>query len=392
MLRCLLLPTTCLVLALAVAGSAQFPLGQTAIELSFTNTSSRGSQRIPCTVWRPDSKYAKPWPLVLLLHGHGFVGKDYKELGKRLSTEGYLVVAPNNARTDGWLQGLDALALPAALGRENQRKGSVLESAIDLRRRAVLGHSMGGANAVRVLAEDHSWSLGIAVAPLIAPLKYPPLLRDPLVLIGASKDSVTPWRSHLLAIRNALSKKLPAWTMSIWDDKASHLNVAFRGYPSSTRDDDAIFDASYRTISAALRRWLLEDASALDAIVGMAAHKEAHLAILEHRFLQPEHYALKTAAEFRLHVAGPQGIVLELAAFGRAELATPFGKLGLSPASLMMAPALVSSGLQVTSLSFLRKRRFRGLKIWFQSLSTTLDPGAPGGLRFGRVLRGELGR
>lgn len=377
-------------LVVVVVGLVLMPTvrSQQMFDRTLTNPTAVGSSAIPCTIWTPAISVKKPWPVVALLHGHGFLGRDYKVLGSRLAADGYLVIAPNTARVDGWLQGLDALALPAALALEDRLASSPLYAAIDLARRAILGHSMGAANVVRVLAEDRAWRLGIAITPLIAPLVYPPRVTAPLVLIGCKNDTVTPWRQNLLAIRTALPSSLPAWTTTIWDENGNHLNPVFRDFANSTTADDAIFDATYRTCSGALRRWIADDAGGLDDVVGTRARMEPRLHLLEHRFASPEHYATSSPTEFRLHVAGPDGPVLELGSLQTANLKTPFGELGLSPLSLMIAPAVLMSGGRVTTLTFAREPRFLGLDVWFQSLS--LD--ASQALRLGRVIRGRLGR
>lgn len=351
--------------ASALCATAPSLSAQARVALLLDNPTSSGSTRIPCSVWMPPAaSRPAPWPLVSLLHGHGFAGKDYEALGRRLASSGFLVVAPDNNLTDGWVQGLDALALPAAVASEAKRATSPLFGKLDGTRRAVIGHSMGAANVVRVLAEDASYRVGIALTPIFAPQSYSAKVRTPLVLIGAEGDSVTPWRTHLLGIRSALSPSIPAWTTSVFGRGANHLNPVFRDFVGSTDADDAIFDATFDVVRGALLRWLENEPAGLDAVVGMAARGAPALTTLEHRFGKPEHFSTRDTTEFRLHVAGPDGPVLEFGSFGRAQIPTVFGVLEIDPVNLLIAPPMLLQQGVVTTLRFPRGPQFRSVRLW----------------------------
>ncbi|MCA8969018.1 MAG: hypothetical protein KDC95_04520 [Planctomycetes bacterium] len=357
---------------------------QTRFDRTLANPTSSGAAVLPTTFWQPPSSMAKPYPVAVLLHGHGFEGRDYDTLATRFALAGYLVAAPNTARVDGWQQGLDAAAMLPALRADALDVSSPLHGVLDASRAALVGHSMGGANVIRVLTSTNEYRLGIAITPLIAPLDYPAKVATPTLLIGCEGDTLTPWRTNLLPIRDRLASP---WMSTIWDATGNHLNPVFRDFSGSTANDSLIFDVTVSTCVGALARYLDDEPSGLDGVVGVAAHARARALAIEHRFLLPEHYATVDTTSYALHVAGPDGPVIELGAFGTATIPTPFGELGLDPMSLLIAPALLSSGGRVTTLSFPRGPQFAKIDVWFQSLSFAADKS----LRLGRVLEGDLG-
>ncbi len=357
---------------------------QARTERNFVNPTPIGSATLATTLWLPPLSFPGARPVVVFLHGHGFAGRDYDAFAARLAAAGYVVAAPNTALVDGWLQGLDAAAMHEALRLDALDATSPLFGRCDVARAGLVGHSMGAANVLRVLAQTSVYRVGIALTPLITPLEYPPQVATPVLFVACEGDTLTPWRSNLLPVRDRLAA---SWMSTIWDASGNHLNPVFRDFAGSMAKDARVFDATQTVCQGALRRYLTEDASGLDFVVGEAARAESLALLVEHRFLQPEHFATVDATSYALHVAGPDGPVLELGSFGRASIPTPFGELGLDPNYILIAPGMVVQSGRVTSLVFPRGPQFAKVSVWFQSLS--FDTASS--LRFGRVLMGELG-
>ncbi|MEM6711283.1 MAG: dienelactone hydrolase family protein [Pseudomonadota bacterium] len=93
----------------------------------------------------------QPRPTVLLLHGSGRTGLSMVDMWRRVaSTHGLVVIAPNSARSGGWMLLLDSPGFFDAVLRHAEQNYP-----IDRERLFVFGHSAGAVYATQ-LAQDNA--------------------------------------------------------------------------------------------------------------------------------------------------------------------------------------------------------------------------------------------
>ena len=242
LLRCLALPLA--LSCAAVDASSQHPIGWRPVSLSVAETpdgaeldavvyypaapDQRGERRV--AIAETDGGF----PVVVFLHGFGARGGHMVGIGRHLATRGYVAVLTDTTRTGRAKQARNARRFFGALQQENQRDGSFFFGAMDMTRAGLSGHSMGGGNTVRALAENPGYKAGFCFAPWTTPTLgrtgdyvelYAAEVTVPLAIIHGVKDAVLPWKRNAMRLYDALDADTSRifWVL---DDTADHVNVA----------------------------------------------------------------------------------------------------------------------------------------------------------------------
>lgn len=102
---------------------------------------------------------------------------------------------------------------------------SVVAHRIDPARRAVIGHSMGGAGALLAAAQDPSIRAVVVLAPWVGGRRWPQV-RTPTLIIAAGRDRVAPPDVHARALERSLPSSTPRKFVEL--PGASHYAPLFR--------------------------------------------------------------------------------------------------------------------------------------------------------------------
>jgi dienelactone hydrolase len=180
------------------------------------------------------------------------------------------------ASLDPNLLGLDGKAWLAGLEQENASSSSFLSGAVDMQRIAILGHSVGGANVFRVLAEEPRYRVGACFAPMITPPNYALQVRQPLAVIVGEGDLVTPPATHARPNWDLVQPYSGVKLYYLLDPTANHLNVALGAEPGGTVIDRAIFERCSDVALSFVDHYLTGDSHAFDRCVGSEARSEIH--------------------------------------------------------------------------------------------------------------------
>lgn len=139
--------------------------------------------------------------------------------GSRLATHGYAVLVLDTNTPEDRPEARGA-ALDAAIGvlrNESDREGSPLQGRIDVRRMAVMGHSMGGGGALASAARNDA---RVAAAIPITPW-YPDgdfsNIEVPTMIMAGETDGIAPMAEHAWPLFQSLPEETPRVYLEIAD-------------------------------------------------------------------------------------------------------------------------------------------------------------------------------
>ncbi len=374
---------------IASVASAQIqPVGF--VDQVVANPTQTGSRGIAVRVYYPASASgqnttmslapSKGYPVVVWMGGFGRVGHDYPSLCNFIAGNGYVVVALDSTTNDLQLQRDDGMALFPALKQVTEDPRARFHGAFDMRRVALAGHSMGGGNVVRVLAKNPGYRMGVGYAawqgPVINgvsfPHQYAKDVKVPMLLLHGEGDTIIPWKSSAKLYQDRLVNTTKFAVLHRMNSNCDHANLVSL-LPTHAASMQVFFESMNVTL-AALKLELGEVRRALDGVVGEIARGHAHFADQDVRLERAAVWAENKAQlgqRVVVKAVGGKG-ELFLAAGVRGQLSTPWGTLGIKPASLMvLGQTRVQRLGDVLSHAFTvpRQRSLIGLDVCFQAIS-----------------------
>ena len=358
----------------AVAQTAPYPVGVRDSDIA--NVTSVGSTNLRSRVHYPATTAGTNapilarqggWPVFVFLHGFGALGSFYPDLGNALAAQGIVAVMSETAWVNNDTQRNDGLALFPSLVAENTKSGGFFAGALDMQRCAVGGHSMGGGNTLRVLAQNPGYKGGIAFAP-VAQAASAMSVKTPFVIVHGEGDSIVPWLANAQVNYDALTGYTQFKSLYLMNSECTHTNLVFRGTGSN-----AVFDRTLRVTLGFLAHLLLETPAGLEDVLGDDARTEPRLTSLSVEVEAPLHWQVgsgKLGTTQALRVAGEPAVAALFYAGKRASTATAFGTLLLDPASLafLAAGPVDAKRLYVFDLVIPNDASLNGARFPFQGL------------------------
>ncbi len=255
----------------------------------FDNPTKNGSKRLTAVVFYPAKVNGKEtrlltreggYPVVVVLHGFGCRAIVMYAMASQLVQAGYIVVANDSGQFDPRAQARDGSALFAALAAENERKESDFRGQLDMGRAGICGHSMGGGNTVRVLADNPGYKAGFCFAPWAGKVlpggrpvyvnRYAPRVAVPLGIVHGTGDRVLPWQEHARPFIEAMKETPGSKFLCLLNQDCNHVNVAVAG-PASEERSKAVFHSCMELAVAFFDGHLRDQPAALDKLLGKDA-------------------------------------------------------------------------------------------------------------------------
>ncbi len=271
------------------------------------------------------------WPVIVLLHGYGLLGRDYVELGEAWAKHGFAVVLLDTAPWNYVDQTADGIAVFDAIATANATPGSFIAGAFDVARMALAGHSMGGGTLGLVLAVNPGYRCGLALAPVSPGAVVASRIAVPFGIVVGAGDTITPWQAFSRPYFDAASPRQGLKLLSVLGAQCDHLNLAGFSGPQ---------DPAFRRVVdlgvGFFRHFLLADAdaTALERCLGPIAQHAPAIA-LHLQVVQPRVWAAarpRLGRTVRVSVAAEEGVCGVLVGPGLARpVATPLGTLLLDP-------------------------------------------------------------
>eukprot|EP01126_Amoeba_proteus_P016965 TRINITY_DN179_c0_g1_i14.p1 TRINITY_DN179_c0_g1~~TRINITY_DN179_c0_g1_i14.p1 ORF type:complete len:331 (+),score=72.88 TRINITY_DN179_c0_g1_i14:544-1536(+) len=207
---------------------------------------------LPCSVGIPVSNQQEKWPLIIFSHGLKGVPEVYMTPAISWASRGFIVCCL--LHTDGSsAMSYDKFALDDHVARSQQLnirslntsyaidqlsnldQEHVLYNRIDLDRIAVVGHSFGGATAVKSVKDDSRVKCGIGLDPWLFPLDQNDkkrLTTTPLLFIASYEWQ---WKENLERMKMVMESSSGGGGRTILIKGMGHLNfsdVPFFAHPT----------------------------------------------------------------------------------------------------------------------------------------------------------------
>ena len=352
---------------------------------AFSNPTNSGSPQLVSSVYYPATSdgYQAPFvqragghPVLVFLHGYGALGTYYPELAFDWARAGYVVVLQNTAQWNPALQIKDGAALHPALVKENSAKGSFYQGMLDTQRMVIGGHSVGGANAVHILANNPGYRAGIAWAPFAgANGKYThpsgPKVAVPFAVIGGLGDIITPWNTDARSVYDNLNTKTLKflYTFNGNGDHSTVISWLSGKQPQALE----VFSRSMLVARGLFDHVLYEDPGSLDDAIGLTGRADKHFQLIETSVESPRYIKRgvdKLGKTALLQLVAPEGYAIHMLSLARVKIPTPAGTLFLDPASIftLQVTLQTSAGIAVYPHPVPKDIRMKGHKFPMQAL------------------------
>ncbi|MHC4078595.1 MAG: alpha/beta hydrolase family protein [Planctomycetota bacterium] len=257
----------------------------------FPNPTKNGNKRLTAMVFYAAKKNGQEtpvlpqkdgYPVVVVLHGLGTRAWIMYAMASQMVQAGYIVVANDTGQFDPRTQANDAAALFAAMVAENKNKESEFKGQLDMSRAGICGHSMGGGNTVRVLANNPGYKAGFCFSPWSGKVlpngkavyvdRYAPKVTTPLGIVHGTGDRILPWRDHAHRYIEAMKETPAPKFLYLLNRDCDHINVAVAG-PLSGKRSKAVFYGCAELAVAFFDCHLRDQPAALDKLLGKDAKK-----------------------------------------------------------------------------------------------------------------------
>ena len=321
----------------------------------FANTSGSGTLGLACRVFYPSTTIGAGTPLVprlggypVLLHLHGIGGNAIAtpEYSGALAEAGYILVMQGTATNSSSTQFSDGMATITALFAENTKVSSPYRGQLDMTRFAVLGHSMGGGNTFRILANSTVPKLGVTFAPTNS-ASYAGNVRTPMLILTGLGDEVINPNTSIVNF-NALDSYIGSKVLYLFTAECTHATMIASPV---TQTQAEIFLRSVRVAIGFLDAYLKGPSNAFDAVVGADPRADSHLAQISSGYEKPQAwFTWVGTVSFiaRLEAASEPGIAYLMASLGEAAIPTPYGTFGLDLGTLVGVPLAVGTNRTVS--------------------------------------------
>lgn len=341
-------------LVLCSALAAQNPIAVGSRAVALTNTSGTGSAVLAATVRYPAVTagvdvpllpHPSGWPVVVMLHGFGWIGQDYTALADAYVSFGFVVVLPDTCQWDWDCQEADARAIHPALGIENASAASPFHASFDMSRVALVGHSMGGMSVGNVLANNPGYVAGFAIAPVLPFGNSPGLIDVPFGMIAGAGDPITSWDGNALPYYSAITHPEGLKFLCVLTTACDHMNVAGLVSQPSTADT-SVFTRGVRSGAGFLGHVMRLESTGLDRAIGTEALSDPLVALLQTDIMTPQlwlDHEFRIGAQSLVCSATPGTWSILLAASSTIQpIATSFGDLLVDPASMFPLAFLIA--------------------------------------------------
>ncbi len=340
--------SACTVLAAAVAqttpvAATPWPVGTR--NVAWHNRTAVGSTLLEATVSYPAisagvDTQVQPivggWPVIVFLHGFGWIGADYGVLAERWASQGFVVIAADTCQWSWTCQEEDGRAMYSALVTETGDSQSPFFGAFDRHRVALAGHSMGGTSTGNILVGNPGYRCAFTFAPAL-PLVDPTPIDVPFGIVVGTADTITPPGGYAQPYYNTIVNAAPLRFLYLLDYRCDHMNVAGLIPPPWSTDSVAVFSRSTSLAVGFLRHAMEIDPTGLEAALGTAPLAEPMLVSMQHAETQPQVWAsdrFHIGATNRVSVAAQSVLALLMAANALGpRIPTPFGDFLIDYAS-----------------------------------------------------------
>ncbi|MCB9919670.1 MAG: alpha/beta fold hydrolase [Planctomycetes bacterium] len=308
---------------------------------------------------------------IVFLHGFGRWGAEYYNLAMALAQRGFVAVLPNSGQFSLDELFADAVAMRDSIALAARTRGHLFDGKLDLARMGLVGHSYGGTTCARVLARNDGYRAGIAIAPVFVDDTVQNA-RVPFLVLHGGGDTLIPWRDGDKVYRAATSYRDVKAFLRL-GTAAQHLNVA--GMELASVNDEEVWSICADALSGFLLRFVEDDVDALATALGPEVRRQSLVDDLRTEIDEPQLLQLEpahSAKSFRIAIAaepGPYGLALGAS---KTSLSTPFGELGLDPATLLVIGIGTTGTSKLTELVLDTPSdpRFIGHDFGLQALAT----------------------
>jgi len=303
--------------ALSLAAQAQTAFAVGTRSVAWPNPTALGSTVLAATVHYPaltagvDAPVLpRPggWPVVVFLHGFGFLGNSYVALAERWASTGFVVVASDTCQWDWDCQEADGRAIYSAVLAATTDVADPFFGACDVARIGIAGHSMGGMSVGNVLATNPGYRCGMAIAPVTPFGPSPASITVPFGIVVGEADTITPWLSYSQPYYDAVTAHGSMKFLYLIDSAGDHLNVGgLSPLPWSTTTTEA-FERSADVCRGFLQHCLRADPTGLEEAIGPAAITDPLMTSLQREIAVPQMW---TDSRFHLGATTRMSIAID---------------------------------------------------------------------------------
>lgn len=343
------LRTSLLALALSAAALAQTPSQVGVLTVAWPGGLPLGSPNLLATVRYPAATsggggpvlpHPNGWPVVVLLHGLGWLGQDYGALADAFVAEGFVVVAADTCQWDWVCQEHDGRALHGALVAANADPADPLFGVLDTTRIALVGHSMGGSSIAQILVSNPGYRAAFAFAPALPLGTNADAVTVPFGVAVGVGDTITTWNHYALPYYLAVANHGSFKSMTLMGVDCDHMNLAGLVPPPWSSTTATIFDRSVRVGAGFLRHAMAIDPTALDQVLGGPSLNDPNMVFVQREVLVPQMWfdqVFHIGQPSRVSVA-LDGLIAALLASGSLipPVPTPYGVMAIDPGTTFL--------------------------------------------------------
>ena len=275
------------------------------------------------------------YPAIVFLPGVSHLGSQYEELIGCWVQSGFVVFAyevATSATDDISRQVFDAHALHTSVTIVNSSPTGEFFELIDPSRIAISGHSLGGGNSMRLLANNPGYVAACCLAPIDPSWAalHGADIEVPFLLIHGMGDVTVPWQSsqtYFELTPNFTGTK----TLKVMNMDTGHENIIGWG---TTPTDQAIFDHTVEASIGFFKTYLADDTSGFEMVGGPTSLANPDLALHAGRVKEPVLWTdtpVNIGNEIGIHTVSEPGHGALFVSLVPGYFPTPYGLALLDP-------------------------------------------------------------